>query len=77
MLQPTIDNDKRITWAKGSFDSVYGTIKSEWEVKNGTLTYDATIPANTTATTNTQLVDSSIVFIFIICLGTFPNSFAF
>ncbi|PFO06740.1 alpha-L-rhamnosidase [Bacillus sp. AFS076308] len=50
ILQPTIDNDKRITWAKGSFDSVYGTIKSEWEVNNGTLTYDATVPANTTAT---------------------------
>lgn len=50
ILQPTFDNDKRITWAKGSFDSVYGTIKSEWEVKNGTLTYDATVPANTTAT---------------------------
>ncbi|MED4228753.1 alpha-L-rhamnosidase C-terminal domain-containing protein [Neobacillus cucumis] len=50
ILQPIINNDKRITWAKGSFDSVYGTIKSEWEVKNGTLTYDATVPANTTAT---------------------------
>ncbi|WP_251028568.1 family 78 glycoside hydrolase catalytic domain [Bacillus sp. ISL-18] len=50
ILQPTIDNDKRITWAKGSFDSVYGKIKSEWEVKNGTLTYYATVPANTTAT---------------------------
>lgn len=50
ILQPTIDNDRRITWTKGSFDSVYGTIKSEWEVKNGTLTYDATVPANTSAT---------------------------
>ncbi|MEH7097689.1 family 78 glycoside hydrolase catalytic domain [Neobacillus vireti] len=50
ILKPTIDNNKRITTSKGSFESLYGKIESDWEVKNGTLTYDATVPANTTAT---------------------------
>ncbi|TCN21125.1 alpha-L-rhamnosidase [Mesobacillus foraminis] len=50
ILKPTIDNDKRITTSKGSFESLYGKIESGWEVKNGTLTYQATVPANTTAT---------------------------
>ncbi|MBT2720528.1 family 78 glycoside hydrolase catalytic domain [Bacillus sp. ISL-46] len=50
ILKPTIDNDKRITTSKGSFESLYGKIESGWEVKNGTLTYKATVPANTTAT---------------------------
>jgi alpha-L-rhamnosidase len=50
ILKPTIDNEKRITTSEGSFDSLYGKIESAWEVKNGTLTYNATVPANTTAT---------------------------
>ncbi|MFJ7364127.1 family 78 glycoside hydrolase catalytic domain [Peribacillus frigoritolerans] len=50
ILKPTIDNDKRITTSKGSFESLYGKIESGWKVKNGTLTYKATVPANTTAT---------------------------
>jgi alpha-L-rhamnosidase len=50
ILKPTIDNDKRITTSNGSFESLYGKIESGWEVKNGTLTYKATVPANTTAT---------------------------
>ena len=48
ILQPTIGGS--LTYAKGSYESVYGTIVSEWE-KNGTdVTYHAIIPANTTAT---------------------------
>jgi alpha-L-rhamnosidase len=50
VLKPTIDNEKRITSSKGSYDSLYGEIKGSWKVKNGTFTYNATVPANTTAT---------------------------
>jgi alpha-L-rhamnosidase len=39
-----------MTWAKGSYDSPYGRINSSWSVSGKTLTYNATVPANTTAT---------------------------
>jgi alpha-L-rhamnosidase len=39
------------TGAKGSFQSLWGTIASGWEAKDGKMTsYTATIPANTSAT---------------------------
>ena len=50
ILQPTPDRQARITWATGSYDSVYGTIRSGWELKDGKFHYTATVPANTTAT---------------------------
>ncbi len=50
VLQPTIDADKRITWVDGSYDSVYGTIKSKWRMDKKEFIYQATVPANTTAT---------------------------
>lgn len=33
-----------------SYDSMYGTIKSAWEKKDGLFTWDITLPGNTTAT---------------------------
>ncbi|NJB70196.1 alpha-L-rhamnosidase [Saonia flava] len=50
ILQPTPDPDGVMTWAKGHYDSMYGTIKSEWKQVDGTLYYVATVPANTKAT---------------------------
>jgi alpha-L-rhamnosidase len=50
LLQPHIDINQQITWVKGQYDSVRGTIRSEWEVNGGTFSYAVTIPANTTAT---------------------------
>ncbi|WP_404900436.1 family 78 glycoside hydrolase catalytic domain [Priestia filamentosa] len=50
VLQPTIDSEHRISWLDSSYDSVYGRIKSKWKVQNRTFKYQATIPANTTAT---------------------------
>ncbi|AYA74416.1 alpha-L-rhamnosidase [Bacillus sp. Y1] len=50
VLQPTIDGENRISWVNGSYDSVYGEIKSNWKVENGTFKYQVTIPANTSAT---------------------------
>lgn len=40
---------KGMTEVSASYESVYGTIKSAWSCKNGTITVDVTVPANTTA----------------------------
>ncbi|MGN0149780.1 MAG: family 78 glycoside hydrolase catalytic domain, partial [Clostridia bacterium] len=48
ILKPTLGGN--LTYAKGSYDSAYGEIKSEWSIDNQTLTYKCTVPANTTAT---------------------------
>jgi alpha-L-rhamnosidase len=39
-----------MTSAEGYYDSMYGRINSAWRVDGTTLTYRATVPANTTAT---------------------------
>ena len=39
-----------MTSAEGYYDSMYGRISSAWKVEGTTLTYRATVPANTTAT---------------------------
>ena len=40
-----------LTFAKGSVDTIHGTVSSEWHLgANGAFTLDITIPANTTAT---------------------------
>lgn len=43
--QPTAD----LTWAKGSFHSIYGEIISDWTKTESTFTLKVSIPANTTA----------------------------
>jgi alpha-L-rhamnosidase len=50
ILQPEPDPTGQMKWAKGYYDSMYGRINSEWKVENNTLAYNATVPANTTAT---------------------------
>lgn len=50
ILQPEPDPTGKMTWAKGSYDSPYGRINSSWSVSRNVLTYNATVPANTTAT---------------------------
>lgn len=37
------------TYAKAKYDSVYGTVESSWHKKDGTLTFDITVPSNCTA----------------------------
>jgi alpha-L-rhamnosidase len=39
-----------MTWARGSYDSVYGRIASSWKHESGQFTLNLSIPANTTAT---------------------------
>lgn len=49
ILQPTVGGT--FTEAKGTYDSVYGTIASGWTAADGVMTsYDVTVPANTSAT---------------------------
>ncbi len=50
ILQPEPDPTGQMTWAKGYYDSMYGRISSSWKMDDGILTYEATVPANTTAT---------------------------
>ncbi|HEV8084032.1 MAG TPA: glycoside hydrolase family 78 protein [Chitinophagaceae bacterium] len=42
--------DRRLTYAKALYESVYGAIASAWKIKDGNLMFDVTIPGNTTAT---------------------------
>ncbi len=50
ILQPTPDPSGKMTWAEGYYDSMYGKIYSKWQVEGEKLIYQATVPANTTAT---------------------------
>ena len=47
IIKPVIGGN--ITFARGSYDSVYGMIKSSWEKKGDKTTYHLEIPSNTTA----------------------------
>ena len=38
-----------LTYVKATFESVYGTIVSDWKIENGEMVYKVEIPANTTA----------------------------
>ena len=40
----------RFTFARASYDSVYGTVTSGWERADGKTVYTVTVPANCTAT---------------------------
>jgi alpha-L-rhamnosidase len=46
-IQPNIS--KKLDYSKASFESLYGTIASGWERKNGKITVKVKIPANTSA----------------------------
>jgi len=48
IIRPDFVTD--LTWVKGEYQSLYGTIKSNWKRENNLLTLNVEIPANTTAT---------------------------
>lgn len=51
ILQPSVDAAGRLDYVNGSYESVYGTIQSNWTAEDGKMTsYTAVVPANTTAT---------------------------
>jgi len=49
-IAPQPDPATGLTWARGSYDSPYGRIDSDWKIGAGKFTLRAVIPANTTAT---------------------------
>lgn len=63
VLQPTLDPSGTITTVEGSVESPYGPISSEWQVEGDTFSYQASVPANTTATLriSTDEVDGLMV----------------
>jgi alpha-L-rhamnosidase len=50
ILRPGVLRSKRLDWVKARFESPYGTIRSEWQIHDGTLELRAWVPPNTTAT---------------------------
>jgi alpha-L-rhamnosidase len=50
-----------LTWAKGSYQSVRGPIRSEWKKADGKLTLHVVIPPNTTATVYVPAADAEHV----------------
>lgn len=48
VIQPEVVGD--ISYVKGSYESLYGTIVSEWKKEGNVFTLNVTIPANTQAT---------------------------
>jgi len=51
VLRPTPDPTGQMKYAKGYYDSLYGRIRSEWQLADdGSVHYSFSIPANTTAT---------------------------
>ena len=50
-----------ITWARGEYESIRGTIKSYWQLRNGTLHLEITVPANTTATVRVPVTQADAV----------------
>lgn len=50
-----------LTWAKGRYESVHGTIASDWKIEGDKFSLDVTIPVNTTATVYVPARDKSAV----------------
>jgi alpha-L-rhamnosidase len=59
VLNPAPDPTRKMTWARGYYDSMYGRIKSAWELDGEATIYRVTVPPNTTATLNLKAKDPS------------------
>ena len=59
VLQPTYGGE--FTYVNGSYNSVYGNIISNWALSGGAFTYNATVPANTTATLRLPALNGSTI----------------
>jgi alpha-L-rhamnosidase len=59
IIRPTPVGD--LTWVRGSYESVHGTIRSSWKKEGGELKLDVTIPPNTTATVYVPAPDAGLV----------------
>jgi len=59
IIKPAVVGD--LTWVKCSYDSIHGTIGSNWKREGDRLTMDVTIPINTTATVHVPAEDAAAV----------------
>jgi alpha-L-rhamnosidase len=50
-----------LTWAKGQYQSLHGTIASGWTVADGSFTWDVTVPPNTSAVVHLPGNDPALV----------------
>ena len=50
-----------LSFARGELQSVYGLIRSHWQLGDDTLTYEVTVPANTCATVTLPTADNAAV----------------
>lgn len=51
-------NETKMNWVKGSYNSMYGEIVSNWSTENGVFDYSAVVPANTTATFRMPMINA-------------------
>jgi alpha-L-rhamnosidase len=61
IVRPGVLQNKPLDWVKVKFDSPYGTIRSEWQIQNGTLTLNVAVPPNTTATVYVPTTDTQSI----------------
>ena len=50
----------RFSFARASYDSVYGTVESSWQRADGKTVYTVTVPANCTATVTIDGVQQTL-----------------
>lgn len=62
ILKPEPDPTEQMTFAKGYYDSMYGRIKSSWEINDDNCEYHFHVPANTTATLYLKATDENKIY---------------
>ena len=63
ILKPEPDPAHQMTYARGHYDSMYGTIKSEWKNGSEGYTYYFEIPANTSAVVHLNASSEKMILI--------------
>ncbi|TDD26852.1 alpha-L-rhamnosidase [Kribbella turkmenica] len=51
----------RLTWAEGAYDAPTGRVATRWELADGTVTLDVTVPPGATATVHVPTTDADSV----------------
>ena len=64
IIKPTICSDLR--YVKAEYNSLFGEVSSEWNIKDGEIDFNIEIPANTSATVylpcnNTDMIEESSI----------------
>jgi hypothetical protein len=50
IIKPGVVDDPSLKWVKAGYESLYGPILSEWEIKGTKFQLRTSVPPNTTAT---------------------------